>query len=149
VTAELRAVTIDEAEKYLNQAVDGLREATTLHHIPRGLFAHATLFRHQQNFPQSWGDLDEAREIAEYGQMRLHLADYHLEACRVINDQLSMNNDQTASFEIIENGETLHLTREDMVARFQGYFEAAERLVKETGYHRRDGEIEELRNKKL
>ncbi len=148
-----------EAEDYLNQAVDGLREAGTQHRIPLGLFTYATLSRLQKDFLKSWADLDEAREIAEYGQMRLHLTDYHLEACRNINAQLSMvndqltmdnaqlsmNNDQLTVFEIIENGETLSLTKAEMQARFQEHFKEAERLVKETGYHRRNGELEELR----
>ena len=141
-----------ESREYLNQAVDGLREAGQQQYLPPGLFARATLYRHQKDFLQSWADLDEAREIAEYGQMRLHLTDYHLEACRLINDQLSiinlscevnvarMNSDQ-----IIENGETLSLTREHMQAKFLVQFKEAERLIEETGYHRRDGELEELR----
>jgi hypothetical protein len=31
-----------------------------------------------------------------------------------------------------------------MQAKFQEHFKEADRLVKETGYHRRDAEIEEL-----
>ena len=137
----------NDAVQYLNQAVDGLRESGSQHHLPRGLFAHATLSRIQKDFRKSWADLDEAREIAEYGQMRLHLTDYHLEACRNINAQLSMINDQLSVFEIVENGETLSLTKEEMHARFQEHFKEAQRLVKETGYHRRDGELEELKVK--
>jgi len=33
-----------------------------------------------------------------------------------------------------------------MEAKFREYLEKAEKLVEETGYHRRDGELEELRN---
>ncbi len=43
------------------------------------------------------------------------------------------------------NGETLRLNKEEMQAKFQGHFKEAERLVKGTGYHRRDGEVEDLR----
>ncbi|KHE91203.1 MAG: hypothetical protein K8F52_00620 [Candidatus Scalindua rubra] len=68
--------------------------------------------------------------------MRLHLTDYHLEACRNIREQLT-NKD----FQIIENGETLTLTKEEMQTKFQEHFKEAERLVKETGYHRRDKEL--------
>ena len=136
-----------EAEDYLNQAVDGLREAGTQDYLPHGLLARGTLFRHQKVFLKSWTDLDEAREIAEYGQMRLYLTDYHLEACRLIRSQLSGVSSQkkAKSYEVIENGETLSLTLEEMQARFQYHFKEAERLVQETGYHRRDGEREELR----
>ena len=83
-----------EAEIFLNQAVDGLREAGTQDLLPRGLNARAALYRHQGNFPKSWKDLDEAREIAEYGNMRLHLTDYYLEACRNIRRQLSVISNQ-------------------------------------------------------
>ena len=37
------------------------------------------------------------------------------------------------------------LTKKEMKARFQKHFKEAERLIKETGYHRRDKELEELR----
>lgn len=145
-----------EGEDYLNQAVDGLRESGNQDDIPRGLFARATLFRHQKDFLKSWVDLDEAREIAEYGQMRLHLTDYHLEACRNIREQLSVHQKDGGSptssyqpsakdYQIIENGETLSLTKEEMQAMFKEHFKEAERLIKETGYHRRDGKLEELR----
>jgi len=130
-----------EAEDYLKQAVDGLREAGTQHNLPHGLLARAILFRNKEDFLKSWTDLDEAREIAEYGQMRLHLTDYHLEACRNIKAQLSAKD-----YQIIDNGQTLSLTKEAMQAKFQEHFKEAERLVEKTGYHRRDGEVKELRN---
>ena len=140
-----------EAENYLNQAVNGLREAGTQHRLPWGLFARATLFRHQKDFLKSWADLDEAREIAEYGEMRLFLTDYHLEACRNIRKQLTADSPQPTAkaYQIIENGETLRLTKEEMQARFREHFKEAERLIKETGYHRRDGELKELRSNSL
>ncbi|MGB7061802.1 MAG: toll/interleukin-1 receptor domain-containing protein [Candidatus Zixiibacteriota bacterium] len=138
--SEALVLSLGEAENYLNQAVDGLREAGTQHNLPWGLLARATLFRHQKDFLKSWADLDEVREIAEYGQMRLFLTDYHLEVCRNIKEQLSAKD-----YQIIENGETLSLTKEEMLVRFKEHFKEAEWLIKETGYHRRDGELEELR----
>lgn len=130
-----------ESEKYLNQAVDDLREAGTQHRLPWALLARAGLSRIQKDFPGSWTDLDEAYEIAEYGQMRLHLTDYHLEACRNIKAQLLVGH-----YQIIENGETLSLSKEAMQAKYREHFTEAERLIEETGYHRRDGELEELRD---
>jgi hypothetical protein len=73
----------------------------------------------QADFAGAWGDLAEVKEIAERGEMRLHLTDYHLEAGRVC---LAQGDKEEA----------------------RGHLEKAERLVKETGYHRRDGEVEEL-----
>ncbi|MBT3878677.1 MAG: hypothetical protein HOI47_19760 [Candidatus Scalindua sp.] len=142
-----------EAEDYLGQAVDGLREAGQQQYLPWGLLARTTLSRYQKDFPKSWVDLDEAREIAEYGQMRLHLTDYHLEACRNIRDQLDnppgKQDRASKDYQIIEDGETLSLSKEEMQARFQEHFKEAERLVKETGYHRRDKELKELKMPKV
>jgi hypothetical protein len=65
------------------------------------------------------GDLEEAREIAQRGEMKLHLADYHLESSRVCMDEGR---------------------KEDV----KGHYEEAKRLIKECGYHRRDKELKEL-----
>ena len=156
LTSPLEGGCLEEAPDYLNQAVDGLREAGHQQYLPSGLLVCATLSRHQKDFSKSWADLDEAWEIAEYGQMRLHLTDYHLEACRNIRSQLTIDSPpgrrgraskQLANntYVIIEDGETLSLSKEEMQAKFQEHFKEAERLVKETGYHRRDGELDDLR----
>jgi len=76
--------------------------------------------------------------------MRLHLTDYYLESCRNMKEQLSEN-----AYQIIENGEKLDLSKEEMEEKFREYLEKAEKLVEETGYHRRDGELEELRSLEL
>ena len=133
-----------EAADCLNQAVDGLREAGAQHHVPRGLFARATLYRHLQDFTKSWIDLDEARAIAGYGQMRLHLTDYHLEAALVIQAQVehgSPNNE----FAIIEDSIEKTVSKEEMDRLFKQHVALAGELIKETGYYRRDGELEALR----
>ena len=81
--------------------------------------------------------------------MRLHLTDYHLEAARVIEVQLSAVSGQHSvkDYRIIENGETLILTKRKMQTRFGEHVKEAERLIEDTGYHRRDGELEELKGK--
>jgi hypothetical protein len=81
-----------QAADYLNQAVAGLREAGTQHELPRGLFARAFFYRIQNQFPQAWGDLEEAREIAERGDMKLWLVDYHLEASRLLISEFGFRN---------------------------------------------------------
>jgi tetratricopeptide (TPR) repeat protein len=133
------------AENYLNQAVDGLRQAGQQQYLPPGLYARATYFQLSKDFPSSWVNLDEALEIAEYGQMGLHLTDYHLEAARLIRAQLSEENTALSNYQIIENGETLVLTRTEMQAKCREHFIKAEELINKTGYHRRDKELEELR----
>jgi len=67
-------------------------------------------------------DLDEAFGIATRSGMRLHLADYHL---------ISAGN-------AYKGGDS---------GRAREHFEKAETLIRETGYHRRDGELAELRTK--
>jgi tetratricopeptide (TPR) repeat protein len=84
-----------EAAHHLDQAVDFLRSAGTLHHLPRALLARGT--------PH---DLDEVLRIATRSGMRLYLADYHLA---------------------------------------KGNLAEAERLINETGYHRRDAELKKLK----
>ena len=133
-----------ESEKYLIQAVDGLREAGTQHNLPWGLFARATLFRHQNDFLKSWVDLNEAREIAEYGQMRLYLTDYHLEACRNIKAQFAISKTKK-EFTIIEEGIEKNVSKEKMKKLFNEHIAKAGKLIEKTGYHRRDKELTELR----
>jgi tetratricopeptide (TPR) repeat protein len=101
---------------YLDRAVEGLREAGVQDYLCRGLLARATCFRLQENVSRAWENLNEAKEIAELGDMKLHLVDYHLEAARV------------SSAEGKDEDARLHL-------------ETAAKMIKETGYHRRDGEI--------
>jgi len=106
-----------KSEDFLDQAVYGLREAGTQHHIPRGLLARAELHRVMRDFEKTWADLEEAKEIAERGEMNLFLADYHLEAARLC----------------LAQGGRLEEARE--------HFEEAAKRVEEMGYHRRDPEV--------
>jgi hypothetical protein len=48
-------------------------------------------------------------------------------------------------YQIIEDGGTVSLSKQEMEAKFMENLEKVEKLVEETGYHRRDGELEELR----
>jgi hypothetical protein len=93
-----------ESSDHLDQAVDFLRRAGSLHRLPWGLLARGTD-----------ADLAEVLRIATRSGMRLCLADSHLAMARK------------------------HGSREHM--------EQAAALVEETGYHRRDREVEELRRK--
>jgi hypothetical protein len=73
---------------HVNAAVGGLRRAGTTHWIPAGLLTRAWL-RSQANKhtggDSAQEDLDEAREIAERGPMRLHMADIHLYRARLFH----------------------------------------------------------------
>ncbi|HYG81464.1 MAG TPA: hypothetical protein VD861_13795, partial [Pyrinomonadaceae bacterium] len=75
------------AAEQLNQAVDGLRRAGTLHHLPRGLLARAELHLLKGDFIRARADLDEALSIAVRGTMGLHQADCHLGYARLFMAQ--------------------------------------------------------------
>jgi tetratricopeptide (TPR) repeat protein len=104
----------------LDQAVEGLRKAGTQHMLPFALLARAACHRAQGDFQKSLTDLTETREIAEAGEMKLHLIDYHLEYARLLRDQ-----------------------KKEM--EMKEHLEIAERMIAYTGYHRRDKELEELK----
>ncbi len=113
----------DQARAYLQQAVAGLREAGYQHELPRGLFTRAACYRSQNEFTLAWDDLKEAREIAERGEMKLHLADYHLEACRLEIKEQKANSKRQAD-------EHLNIAAE---------------MIERMGYGRRKAEVDELR----
>ncbi|MDH3660783.1 MAG: hypothetical protein OEU92_12300 [Alphaproteobacteria bacterium] len=112
----------DEARTQLDQAVDGLREAGDIMYLPHGLLARAVFFREVEQFDLSRRDLAEAMRIATRSGLRLHECDAHLEYARLA----------------LAEGE-----HGDAVA----HFKSAASLVSECGYHRRDPEILELREK--
>jgi len=117
-----------EAKKWLDEAVDGLRKAGTQHYIPRGLLVRAGYYRVAGDYKRARVDLEEAREIAERGEMKLWLADYHLESSRVCLDEEENRGQKT----------------EDGRRKAKEHYEKAKRLIEECGYHRRDKELEEL-----
>lgn len=96
----------------VNQAVKGMHEAGRDDFLPRVLLTRAQCYRLQEKFPEAWNDLKEAEEIAEMGDMKLRLCDYHLEAGRLCKDE-----GKDADAEV--------------------HFETAARMVKEMGYWRR------------
>jgi len=111
-----RLSRFSRAMNYLDQAVEGLRESGNQDDLPRGLLARAEYYRHNKEYEKAQDDLSEARDIAELGDMKLYLCDYHLEAGRLCHDQSKME-------EAAEN------------------FRAAKAIVEETGYFRRKKEL--------
>jgi tetratricopeptide (TPR) repeat protein len=109
-----------EAEKQLNQAVDGLRKAGTIHHVPRGLLGRAAYFRITEQYDRARRDLAEAMRVATRCGMRLFECDAHLELARL---ELVQSKHEVAF---------THLAR-------------VEELVVATGYHRRDKDLDELK----
>jgi tetratricopeptide (TPR) repeat protein len=108
-----------QAAVHLDQAVEGLRQAGTQHHIPRGLLARAALHRVRGDFEPARRDLDEVMGIAERDGMGLFQADAYLENAR------------------------LYLAMGDAPAA-QPHLATAKEMIGRMGYHRRDGEVAEL-----
>lgn len=109
-----------QAIEYLHHAVNGLREAGSQDYLFYGLLARAECYRLHEKYMEAWQDLNEALEIAERGEMKLYLTDYHLEAARLCQAEGKKNEAKE-------------------------HVQTAAQLIKQTGYHRRDREVEELR----
>ena len=118
----LQGKLLQQAGEWLDQAVAGLRTAGQQIMLPLGLLARAALHRHTRDFARARQDLQEVFDIADGSGMRLHLTDYHLEMARL-------------------------LVAEGAVAGLQKHIEAAAKLITETGYHRRDTELADLKTK--
>ena len=84
-----------------------------------GLLARTELHRLTVDFRAAQRDLDEVAAIAERGSMRLYEADAHLEYARLY---LAVGGGDSA--------------RESL--------DTARKMIAEMGYHRRDGDVEEL-----
>jgi len=110
----------DEAHTRLGQAVDGLREAGQIDHLPCGLLARAAFFRETEAYVLARKDLDEVERIAARSGMRLFQCDAHLEYARLE----------------IEEGQR---------GKAREHLERAAKLVEDCGYHRRDGEVAALK----
>ena len=111
------------AQQHLDQAVDGLRAAGTQHNLPWGLLARAELHRQQGDYGKAEKDLQEVFEIAERGEMRLHLCDYHLAMAKLLRTRTDQDQNQPA---ITHHRQT------------------AQKIIHQTHYHRRLPELQEL-----
>jgi tetratricopeptide (TPR) repeat protein len=105
-----------ESSAALDQAVGGLRQAGYLDYLLPCLRARAEHWRITGNFLKAQHDLDELRILATRFGMKLFQADYHLEQARLLLDEKK------------QPGAASH-------------YNVAMELIRETGYHRRDGEL--------
>ena len=117
--AALALGDLSGAAEHLNQAVNSLRTSGHNDYVPRGLLARAEFHRRQRHFGPARRDLHEAEKIARRGEMRLHLTDFHLESARLA-------------------------LAESEPAAARGHLDKARQLVSETGYHRRDRDLDEI-----
>ncbi|HEX8493833.1 MAG TPA: restriction endonuclease [Pyrinomonadaceae bacterium] len=108
-----------QADEFLQRAVDGLRQAGMMDELPRGLLARAALHQFRGDYKRAERDLAEVLRIATRGGMGLYLADYHLESAR------------------------LHLAQGNL-DKAREHWETAREMIERMGYHRRDGEVDEI-----
>ncbi len=126
---------------HLDAAVSGLRRSGFMDDLPRGLLIRAWLrsLTGARTGPDSaQSDLDEAWEIAERGPMRLFMADIHLYRARLFGVRiaaLGLQNEGTQGG--LLNEPTERYPWESPKADL----EAAEKLINDCGYHRRDEEL--------
>lgn len=117
----LASEEFETARCELEAAMKDLQRARRVHHIPRGLLTRSWLrfLASARTGPDSaQTDLDEAWDIAERGPMRLHMADIHLYRARLFFREEPYPWGSPAA---------------DL--------SAAEKLINECGYHRRDEEL--------
>ena len=148
--AYLLKLDYTQALHYLDQVVSSLIKAGHIEFLPHGLLTRTTYYTKTRNFKTkhqaAWQDLDETFEIATFGDMKLYLCDYHLEASRNIATQLiEFDKGDIKTFVAIDNGLESQPTRDEMVKRLDEHFETAKKMIDELPYHFRDNVLEEVR----
>ncbi len=73
-----------DANPHLAPALDGLRKAGTVHHVPKALLTAAQWHALIGDAATAERFLAEAQQIAERGPMPLYLADVHLHRARIV-----------------------------------------------------------------
>ena len=112
----------NKAAEHLDVAVNSLRKAGIQDFLPFGLLTRAELNRVTNDLPAARHDLDETYTLSARIGAKLHQADCCLEYTR------------------------LYLAEDDK-GNTRKYFEEAEAIITETGYHRRDKDLVDLRPK--
>ena len=123
--AHLQLQQLTPAQKYLGQAVDGLRKAGQQDDLPRGFLARAELYRQQGDYGKAEKDLQEVLEIAERSEMRLFLCDYHLATAKLLRTRTDQELDQNQ-------------------AAITHHLQTAQQIIDQTHYHRRRPELQQL-----
>jgi predicted nucleic acid-binding protein len=126
-----------ELKTSVNAAVEGLRRAGTMHHIPSGLLTRAWLrfLTGARTGPESaLEDLDEAWEIAERGAMKLHMADIHLYRARLFGGMKDEGGGMKYPWNKNPDGSERG-PKDDLAA--------ARKLIEQCGYWRRKEELED------
>ena len=135
-----------KAQSWLQEAMNGLQKSGQIQYFPLGLFEIASLHRFSLEFSDAYQSLREAYEIIEPSDMHLHLTDYHLEMARLI---LAVEADPAQYPEATPDREKRVLPFADQeelgILTLKGHINAADKLIEDTSYHRRDRELNELK----
>jgi hypothetical protein len=127
----MRNADLERARHELDSAVASLRRASQQDELPHGLLSRAWLrfvAGTRTGAGSAQEDLNEAWEIAERGPMKLFLADIHLYRARLFGKRKTDTGNREE--EVAYPWES---PAADLVA--------AEKLITECGYHRRDEEL--------
>jgi tetratricopeptide (TPR) repeat protein len=111
-------IALGKAEYGIEEALEALRASGDVEELLRGLLTRAWILVAKCHNERARNDLDEAWDIAERGPMRLHLADIHLHRARLF---------------FRERPYPWKSPEDDLAA--------AEKLINDCGYHRRDEEL--------
>jgi hypothetical protein len=109
---------LDSVRVQIDATVEELRHASVQDYIVRGILTQSWVSFLTANSNGAQADLDEAWDIAERGPMRLHIADIHLHRARLF---------------FREEHYPWKSPQDDLAA--------AEKLINDCGYHRRDEEL--------
>ena len=143
--AILSGSEISTSASEIEAAVTGVRRAGHNDHLPRGLLTRAWLrflAGHATGPDSAQSDLDEAWEIAERGSMKLFLADIHLYRARLFGLSRSYARQSveepptSANVDEPPSGDGSY-PWESPAADLA----AAEKLINDCDYHRRDEEL--------
>ena len=118
-------------QRHIEAAVEGLHRAGDDIYLPLGLLARGSFRRARGEFDHAAADLYETHEIAERGEMRLYLTDYHLESARLLLARTAAGAEAAGS--------------QAMCAQAGEHYAAAKKLIEDTGYKRRLPELEAIR----
>jgi hypothetical protein len=134
------------ASARLDEAVEGLRASGLNQYVPRGLLARAAFRRVNGDWNGAKSDLNEAKEIAEPGLMRLYWCDCSLEGARLAlarREAFAPLNglvERSPPPPVLPDPDAAAALKEE--ARKE--LDVARKLIAECGYHRRDEELAEL-----
>jgi hypothetical protein len=129
-----------ELKTSIDVAVEGLRCAGEQWFLPPGLLTRAWLrflIGGRTGPSSAQEDLDEAWEIAERGPMKLFMADIHLYRARLFGGMKDEGGRMKYPWDKNPDGSPRG-PKDDLAA--------AERLISECGYHRRDAELADAKD---